>query len=136
MNANPMPFRSEEDSRVTMKKFLFWTVFLPSSTILIALTPGVNFFLFSLHGGLGWLALYVSGPLVICRLIYGIWFRRKERLPLRHGILFLAAYILITFPLGLLATSSLNEILGAVLPANAVWKAANIPWCFILLLFS
>src|SRR5262245_41298142 len=78
----------ERFGALTTERYLFRTVFLPSSLILSALVPGLNFLLFTLHGGLGWLALYASGPVVLGRVIYGVWLKKGERLSFRLGGLF------------------------------------------------
>jgi hypothetical protein len=114
-----------------MKAYLFWTAAFPSAIMILTCVPGVNFVLFSLHGGIGWLLLYACGPFTLIRLIYAVITKRNIGLGVKAGLTFLAGYLIVTLLVGLLGLQCLNATLGTDLPHLAIWKAANLPWSLI-----
>jgi hypothetical protein len=109
------------------RRYLIRTSVFPIILLLLALLPGFNFILFTLHGGLGWILMFLSGPFVLTRLAYGLFLKKFDRLSYRAGIGFFLGYAAVTYPLGALATKSIATVLGVTPSGNWVWAAMNMP---------
>ena len=108
------------------------SAFYPVVLLGMTFVPVANLFLFSLHGGLGWILMFLSGPFTVITLVFGIFFRKPPRASLTEVSCYLICYVGATFVLGMLATNSLQETLGVRFQNNAVWAALNIPWSLAL----
>lgn len=87
--------------------------------------PGLNFWLYSGHGGFGWLLLPLVCPFAVVVLIsYALRSTRRTRAAFHAGGVLLS-YLVLAFPLSRFAGSALESGFG--LPAN-VYEFAAFPF--------
>jgi hypothetical protein len=86
----------------------------PVVLILLGVVPGVNLFLYTGHGGLGWILVYLCLPYVV----FGLALRIKRCEPAHRSRRVLSAsialvmYIVLAFPLTYLAAHRIKAAIG------------------------
>jgi len=122
--------RTDEHSSKLSLASLAWRVYwFPACMLAVGVIPLVNALLFSLHGGLGWLALPFTLPYVLVRLVIAYWrggasLRRRV---LRFAAVTLPIYTVATAPLSYAATSSINKWLGTTIRWTEFWTLMLLP---------
>lgn len=117
----------------SLQKWLLWTAYPPLVLASLLYVPGLNAFLFSMHGGIGWLLLMLCGPYTAFRLSWGAF--RSFRMGngwLVPSVVFFGAYLLVTFIIGETATPMLSKKLGYKYRGRCVWGVMNLPWSIAL----
>jgi hypothetical protein len=96
--------------------------------ILIALIPGLNL-AYSGHGGPAWLLLPFTLPFAIFRMImdYKIGDGKKRSFCILFSKITLPIYVLITYPLSVLAAQSIESSLGFYFDSIEFWMLLNMP---------
>ncbi len=94
--------------------------------------PKVNLFLFSMHGGVGWLLLMFCGPYYLVRLYLVAYRRTRQGQPCAVGLITcLACYLGVTFLIGELATPPISGGLGYKFRGRCIWHSMNLPWALL-----
>jgi len=124
-------------AKLSFAKLALQVYWFPSCMLLIGLIPLVNAFAYSLHGGVGWLALPFTLPFVLVRLGIAYW---RSGDPLRRRVMRFAAvslpiYVIVTAPLSWAATHSISSWLGTTLRWNQFWSLMLMPFSLPVLLF-
>ena len=100
----------------------------PFGMLLLALFPGMNCFVYSGHGGLGWFILPFSTPYVLVRFSMLMLHEPPIRnFHLKFGALALVAYIGLLYPLSSLAVYSINACTHMELQTSSFYKLITFP---------
>ena len=123
-------------AKLGLAKLALRVYWFPGCMLLVGLIPLVNAFAYSLHGGLGWLALPFTLPFVLVRLGMAYW-RTDDSLrhrALRFAAVSLPIYVVGTAPLSWVATYSINGWLGTTIRWNEFWWLMLMPFSLATLL--
>jgi hypothetical protein len=107
----------------------FRTLLFPFGLLVLGCIPGVSFFLWSGHGGIGWTLLPVCFPYLIVRLTYLIWktetSARKNAASLAVAIL--AGYVVLAYPITRYTEHYVNSTIGKFIQEGTLFRLAIFP---------
>ena len=119
-----------------MKNYIKATFSLYSFAIVmvaLAIIPFVNFFLYSGHGGIGWLILPASLPFALIKL----WLKLKQGGEVRafykkFSLVSLPIYFVLAVPLSYAAVYSIEQTMGLEAKATEFYALLTMPFGALL----
>jgi hypothetical protein len=110
-------------------RLFFRALLFPVGLLLLSCLPGVSFFLWSGHGGIGWILLPICFPYLIVRMTFLIWrtepSARKNAAALALAIL--AAYVLLAYPITRYTEHYVNSTIGKFIQQGTLFRLAIFP---------
>jgi hypothetical protein len=107
----------------------FRTLLFPFGLLFLGCIPGVSFFVWSGHGGIGWILLPICFPYLIARLLILIWKSepnaRKNTASLSIAIL--AAYVVLAYPITRYTEHNINSTIGNFIQEGTLFRLAIFP---------
>jgi len=101
---------------------------LPVVLFSAALIPGLNGFLFSGHGGPGWLLLPFCFPV----LVFNMWrhvYRNGYRI---RAVAVVLVYLVATYPIASIAERRITEAIGLEMADHPIYRVATFPVGLVL----
>ena len=113
-----------------MKKRPFLRVLLyPVGLLIAGCIPVISWFVWSGHGGFGWILLPICFPYVIVRLLILIW--RTEPIARKAAVskaaAIIAAYILLAYPATFYTEHYINSTIGNFIQKGTLFRLAIFP---------
>jgi hypothetical protein len=106
----------------------------PTVMFALAIIPGLNFSIYTGHGGIGWLVLPLCFPFVtVLTLVKTMKGSDRSRAWYRHFFkVTIPAYIALALPLSWVATSSIRNAFGLDVPAWTFFAVmvSPFPWTY------
>ena len=102
---------------------------LPAVLVVLACVPVLNSFVFPGHGGLGWLLLLLSFPLLLIntyRLVIRTG-REARTSPWRTAVSSFVAYLVLAFPCGALAENRITAYSGLPIDDYSFYRGMIFP---------
>ena len=112
-----------------MYRPFFRVLLFPVGLLILGCIPGVSFFVWSGHGGFGWILLPVCFPYLIVRLTILIWRTeanaRKNAACLAAAIL--ASYVVLAYPITRYTEHYINSTIGNFIQEGTMFRLAIFP---------
>lgn len=107
----------------------FQTLLPPFVLLLLGFIPGLSWFIWSGHGGFGWILLPICFPYIVIRLGVFIWkaesSHRRETIGI--AMLALASYILFAYPTTRFTEWYVSSTIGLPIQTGTLFRLAIFP---------
>jgi hypothetical protein len=112
-----------------MYRRLVRLLLFPACILILGCIPRVSFFVWSGHGGIGWILLPICFPYLIVRLTILVWkteaSTRKNAAGLAAAIL--AGYVVLAYPITRYTEHYVNSAIGNFIQEGTLFRLAIFP---------
>jgi hypothetical protein len=113
---------------ITLRPY-FRAMLFPIVLLLLGCVPGLSWFIWSGHGGFGWLLLPLCFPYVLIRLSILVWKAQaaERRNVVKIAVLALLTYVLFAYPTTRFTEWYVNSTIGPFIQTGTMFRLAIFP---------
>jgi hypothetical protein len=113
---------------MTFRPF-FRALSFPVGLLILGCIPGVSFFLWPGHGGVGWILLPICFPYLIVRLAFLIWKTESSarKNAASRAVAILVGYVVLAYPITRYTERYVNSTIGRFIQEGTLFRLAIFP---------